>query len=141
MPDVICERCSTPYHVQRVRLRRDSRRLCSQCRRSAGGLNSTAFTPESSKSDRVRANGLINKRIKLGKIKRPSRCQYCGQPARTDGHHPDYRRPDLIVFLCRSCHMKAHHNKAFEAEVAAKASSTGALYSRASQPKAESEVA
>ena len=128
--EVYCERCHKPYRVQRLR---GERRLCSSCRGAVGIANGPApFTPQSSSADRVRANGLINKRIKLGKIDRPGQCQHCAKPGKTDGHHPDYSKPDLIVFLCRSCHMKAHRDKTFEVEVAAKASSTGAVNQRAS---------
>jgi len=134
---VVCERCQTPYRVQRLR---GERRLCASCRGAVGIANGLApFTPESTSADRVRANGLINKRIKLGKIDRPGQCQHCAKPSKTDGHHPDYSKPELIVFLCRSCHMKAHRDKAFEAEVAAKASSTGAVDHRASHRASASE--
>src|SRR5688500_12462626 len=46
--------------------------------------------PPSTKEERVRANGLINKRIKLGRIIRPDFCQKCGARCRADAHHTDY---------------------------------------------------
>jgi len=35
-------------------------------------------------------------------------CCLCGEIA-TDRHHPDYRYPLLIVYLCRSCHVRLHN--------------------------------
>jgi hypothetical protein len=78
------------------------------------------FRPESTENERVRANGLVNMRLRRGADTRPSNCQKCGRGnCVIDGHHPDYNEPDLIAFLCRSCHMLAHRDRAFEAEVAA----------------------
>jgi hypothetical protein len=79
------------------------------------------FTPISTKAERVRANGLVNKRIKLGWMLRPTSCMWCDKSCKPDSHHPDYQQPDLVVWLCRSCHMKAHRNRFLEAQMAEKA--------------------
>jgi hypothetical protein len=34
-------------------------------------------------------------------------CQVCGDP-RSEMHHPDYDRPLLVRWLCRSCHLTLH---------------------------------
>lgn len=81
--------------------------------------NNMSFTPDSTKAERVRAHGLVNERIKRGIVKRPTRCLKRGRQSRIDAHHPDYSEPDLVSFLCRSCHMKAHRSLEFEKEVAA----------------------
>jgi hypothetical protein len=46
------------------------------------------------------------KRLRRNKISN-SNCVFCGQ-TKTDGHHPNYDKPYLIIFLCHSCHMKLH---------------------------------
>ena len=47
--------------------------------------------------------------IEKGQIKRPPACEECGEVGvRLDAHHPDYVLPDLVVFLCRSCHGVLH---------------------------------
>lgn len=43
-----------------------------------------------------------------GEIRRATRCERCGEPGHTDGHHSDYSRPLYVEWLCRSCHA-AHH--------------------------------
>jgi hypothetical protein len=126
---VVCEICGKPYAIKRLRPDRRRRRLCDHCRSVVGIANARRSapptTPESTKAERVRANGLLNRRIKLGWFDRPAACQHCGKPGKVDGHHPDYQQPDLCVFLCRSCHMKAHRYPDFEKAVAQKATSSG----------------
>lgn len=41
---------------------------------------------------------------------KPVRCPRCGGP-RPEGHHPDYRQPRLIEWLCRSCHLAEHRKE------------------------------
>lgn len=41
-------------------------------------------------------------------IKQP--CKVCGNP-RTDAHHPDYRRPLEVIWLCRFHHAAAHRRE------------------------------
>jgi hypothetical protein len=92
---------------------------CSQsCRGAAPKPPSTFRTPESTKAERIRANGLVNMRIRRGAMKRPASCQFCGKLGRVDAHHPDYRQPDLVAFLCRRDHMRCHHDADFERRVA-----------------------
>lgn len=42
-------------------------------------------------------------------------CQVCGDDD-AEGHHPDYSRPGLVVWLCRRHHIAAH--RAMKCEVA-----------------------
>ena len=42
------------------------------------------------------------------KIKAPPRCEQCHQQARTQAHHPDYRFPLQVRWLCYACHLAAH---------------------------------
>lgn len=34
-------------------------------------------------------------------------CEVCGK-TRVDAHHPDYRFPLAVQWLCRKCHIAAH---------------------------------
>lgn len=50
--------------------------------------------------------------IKSGKIVRASHCELCaGNDGGIDAHHVDYGKPFEIVWLCASCHGKAHRNE------------------------------
>jgi hypothetical protein len=38
-------------------------------------------------------------------------CRDCGS-ALAELHHPDYSKPLLVVWLCRSCHLELHKREA-----------------------------
>lgn len=44
----------------------------------------------------------------IGAILRPVECADCGQQALLEKHHPDYGKPDEVVWVCRPCHVKRH---------------------------------
>jgi hypothetical protein len=52
------------------------------------------------------AGKVISRRVKRGAIFRPGVCSLCGLTARIEGHHPDYTKPEEVVWLCKSCHRK-----------------------------------
>ena len=48
-------------------------------------------------------------RVRTAKLKgRPRTCSKCGSNERVEGHHPDFKEPNLRVFLCRACHRAEH---------------------------------
>jgi hypothetical protein len=52
------------------------------------------------------AHQKIHWAVKVGKLKRASRCAHCGKKSPTEGHHPDYSKPLEVIWLCRACHGK-----------------------------------
>lgn len=64
--------------------------------------------------ERGRATAAVSAAIKRGELKRSETCAWCGTGGRIEAHHPDYARPLMVVWLCRSCHC-AHH-KAYSVE-------------------------
>jgi hypothetical protein len=112
---LICRACGQPFTPDVSNVRKGRGFFCSvQCSNATRLGRFVAGYDQDDKARRVRANGLVNKRIKLGHLKRPDRCERCGERSRTDGHHPDYSRPLDVVFLCRSCHMRLHSAVAVE---------------------------
>lgn len=116
----VCKACGVTFTPKRRRNTRKNPGTCcsKRCASHVPRPASNFITPESTKAERVRANGLINQRIKLGHFERPKKCDFCDKAGRTDAHHPDYSKPDVVAFLCRSCHLKAHFRPEFEREVA-----------------------
>ena len=53
-----------------------------------------------------KARNSVGNAIRGGKIKRPSICHMCFVKCKPDAHHPDYNRPFLVQWLCRSCHIE-----------------------------------
>ena len=58
-----------------------------------------------------KAHYYVSRQIKLGNLKRPSVCEDCQTPCKTDAHHyKGYAEEHwlTVVFLCRKCHKNAH---------------------------------
>lgn len=53
-----------------------------------------------------KAHNILNAEIRAGRITRPLHCEKCGKESRVDGHHTDYSKPLVVIWLCRSCHRK-----------------------------------
>lgn len=49
--------------------------------------------------------------LRNGALIRPGNCSSCGRMYKPMAHHPDYDKPLVIEWLCRSCHNKVHGNK------------------------------
>lgn len=58
--------------------------------------------------EKKRARDLTRLAIESGALKRPDRCPRCGGGGLVEAHHPDYAKPDLVVWRCRRCHRAEH---------------------------------
>jgi len=56
--------------------------------------------------EKVSAQKLVRKMVKLGKMKRSS-CEVCGND-KVHGHHPDYSQPLYVKWLCPLHHAREH---------------------------------
>lgn len=57
----------------------------------------------------------VQKALRAGTLTRPLDCAWCGRRhERIEGHHPDYARPLMVVWLCRPCHLRHHAEYANE---------------------------
>jgi hypothetical protein len=63
--------------------------------------------------DRVVARQTLKNAILLGKVRRCSRCEGCGEKAFTEGHHDDYAKPFYVTWLCRACHASLEDGQHF----------------------------
>lgn len=57
---------------------------------------------------KIKARSVVNNAKRDGKIKR-SPCAKCGAK-KVEAHHPDYRKPLVVVWLCKPCHTAVHAN-------------------------------
>jgi hypothetical protein len=99
----VCVGCGCTFMAERVR-----RKFCSRSCSGRQILRPVHFTPESTKQERSRANGLINQRVRRKALIVPLTCEQCGKSCRPDAHHDDYSQPDKVRWLCLSCHAIAH---------------------------------
>ena len=99
----ICRRCMQEKPAELFYLR--AGRLSSWCRPCSHRytLQWRADNP-----GKHRAHRAIQLGIKMGRIKRPDRCEACGSGPDVIAHHPDYRKPLEVTWLCDSCHVRLH---------------------------------
>ena len=71
------------------------------------------------------ASNKLNRYLKAEKVIRDYECNLCGIEGEIvnneftlEGHHPDYRKPLFVIWLCRACH-KQHHREMRLARIAA----------------------
>lgn len=57
---------------------------------------------------RKAAHQAVFRALKRGEIEKPDSCQLCGADSRLEAHHARYDEPLRVLWLCRSCHAKAH---------------------------------
>jgi hypothetical protein len=117
VPNRVCKQCTKPfYHRPRGKSRMNPGTFCSRACAIASRKGRvpksmlTFVTPESTKAERIRANGLVNMRLRRGWFTKPAICMCCGAKPVRDSHHVDYTKPDEVHWLCRSCHMRVHQN-------------------------------
>jgi transposase-like protein len=59
-----------------------------------------------------RAQETLNYEIRMGRMKRPSDCEECGDSSKKlHGHHRSYSRPLDVQWLCPKCHSAKHPQK------------------------------
>ena len=108
----VCVECGKPFQAVLYDVQRGWGKVCSRtCRASRGAraLGQALGKPSPERhSLQVRTAGLVNMRIRRGRLARPDHCSQCGKPCKPDGHHDDYLKPAEVLWLCRSCHMKRH---------------------------------
>jgi len=59
--------------------------------------------------DVLNTNYIFKKAIKRGIMIRPQTCEKCGKKTKIVGHHPDYKKPLDVIWLCNSCHRNLHN--------------------------------
>lgn len=78
-----------------------------------GGIRASLTKSEYKKLQRLRnplatrARNIIEHRLCRGTLVRQP-CSVCGSTENVQAHHPDYKKPTEIIWLCRPCHFAEH---------------------------------
>lgn len=107
--NTICKVCGAECTISKDKFKGDGHHVCS--RECSGKAVMRTPPDEAKKKAQIRAHGLINMRVSRRAINKPTICEICGISGKLDGHHPDYNNPDIVKWLCRSCHAKIHFAK------------------------------
>ena len=54
------------------------------------------------------AHAETRRQLSTGESVMPNKCERCPEKKNIQAHHPDYNKPNFIVWLCIKCHRKAH---------------------------------
>lgn len=46
--------------------------------------------------------------LEKGYLKRPDKCELCGELRKVEAHHFNYDEPFRVIWVCRNCHVKFH---------------------------------
>lgn len=57
-------------------------------------------------SNKVLAYKTVERAIKNGALVPKDKCEVCGSKHKIEAHHPDYRKPLQVIWLCKICHKK-----------------------------------
>jgi len=71
-------------------------------RRSRGVGPRLPKLSEKERKERAKLRG----RTKALRYQKPSSCSVCGNEGDVEAHHPDYAKPNHVVWVCRPCHAK-----------------------------------
>lgn len=58
--------------------------------------------------DKYLASVAVNNAVRDGKLKKKP-CLFCGK-LKVHGHHSDYTKPLVVIWLCAKCHHRLHAN-------------------------------
>lgn len=108
----ICRGCGKSFDASADRRRRFCASECQQAAFSAS-LRRRQAQHRSRFPEREVARQTLKNAILLGKVRRCSRCEECGEKAFCEGHHDDYRKPLFVTWLCRACHARLEDGQHF----------------------------
>lgn len=54
------------------------------------------------------AHEQLNYAVKVGKVLKREKCERCGNQELVHGHHDDYNKPLIVMWLCPKCHKQRH---------------------------------
>lgn len=56
------------------------------------------------------ARKAVSNAVKKGILIRPNNCTRCGSMCKPRGHHENYDKPLVVIWLCARCHNYVHGN-------------------------------
>lgn len=66
-------------------------------------------SPEATHSQKMAARNALIRAVAKGTVRKPKRCEDCGDTKRRlHGHHEDYYQPLAVAWLCPTCHRRRH---------------------------------
>ena len=89
----------------RCRIKQEGYRKAGVAQKTSNAVN---YAWRRRNRDKARAHNIAARAQKRGDIKPPLNCQRCREPRPLQKHHPDYRNPLVVQWLCSPCHGIVH---------------------------------
>lgn len=93
----------------------DNARLASKRSREKyrGKRNAETLRWQKSHPEKFRAQAVVHRMLNRGELVKPAQCSQAGDTSvlhtdRIVAHHPDYSKPNEVVWLCQRCHTRLH---------------------------------
>lgn len=100
-------RRANPERVAAIdKIKNEKAKLCSEFRFYRLEYQRAYRTPEI-----YRAHNTTRRHLKATK---PELCEHCRERKAENAHHPDYKRPLDVLWLCARCHQRLHHSSGIE---------------------------
>ena len=103
-----CSKCklTKPFNEFNTRPDRPSgyRSECKKCQYAAH------YKREKGNREKVNAKYAARLATKKGKLQKPLFCERCGEDKPLERHHPDYKQPLKVVWVCHNCHSQIHRS-------------------------------
>lgn len=101
-----CTKADVRLHRRSIEYRES---VLSYDRRRGNRQSSDYRVKHRSENEAVyKATNAVYNAVRDGFLKPPSRCELCGVDSKLHGHHFDYEKPLVVVWLCAACHRQAH---------------------------------
>jgi hypothetical protein len=111
----ICHECAAVYQTSDARSHYCGPSCSAAAKRRHGKQRQARYRETEPLRDRCRQ--ILKNAIHLGKVRRPLRCEGCGEVGEAEGHHEDYTKPFYVHWLCRTCHSGLEDGQHFVAAV------------------------
>lgn len=125
MSKIICAWCGNSFEKSQKRINQTEklgkRHCCSRKCSSAlvneerrcepTTINATNVRRDKEKfPEKDHARSLVRQAVKSGKLITPDECEVCFSDRSVEAHHPDYFKPFLLLYLCKTCHYNADNS-------------------------------
>lgn len=118
--NVYCRRCSSfkdkKYREKNKELLKEKRRQRYGYKPKRKGLdplkrNLSIKAYRQRNKDKLNARARLAYAVKIGKIEKPDKCSICESKTKIEAHHPDYKKPLEIIWVCFQCHREKYHER------------------------------
>ncbi len=101
---VNCRECQAKWQYSYDQSHKEQKKAYAQGKKGKDSRKRANRKYWVSHPERAKAHNATSNALRDGKLERPPNCEACKQAVFVEAHHPDYRRPLKVIWLCPECH-------------------------------------